>query len=667
MNRKRQILFIALTTVIIIIGFLIFDYVESMKNIYSMQRSQALTLITAMNSDFKHTLETNTQLEGLIISQLNTSALLIQNADKSRIPNIKKISKIADDNEISSVCFLDRNGKLLQTTDSNIYTIFPTKDFLDDFMLLKKSDSLMLDLGIIENPYSHEKHYYLLRKRKHSDTYILVGMGNKKLMELRRNFGIGAKLAEFSKSDEITYIVLQDEYGIYAASSNSLEISSLQQDEELLDAITKRQPIARIYNFQGTDVFEVSQVLQVDEDNILLTRIGLNQSKIQEIKSNELERNILAAALSIAIFVIIIIYILTREKLINLGVEHFKIQTYIQLLLENVADGVIILDSKKKIIVFNDAAQKALDINKTAALGRNYSEVFDFDYFNIDDALKTNTSQMQSSIKFTTKKTNVNYLTFTTNLAYNFDELDSILIFIRDITEQVKIQKQIELKEKQAAISQLASGIAHEIRNPLNAIYIIIQRFQIEFQTVKGNEEFQKLLKTIRSEIVRINEIIEQFLDFSRPQKLVIERVDVSALMDDVISLIENLAIRQRVEISKHYKPYIYAEIDEKKIKQVLLNLIQNSFDSMPEGGDLDLSISQDQFNFNIRVTDTGIGISEELKNKIFTLYFTTKKDGHGLGLAIVHQIITEHNGDIAVYSNEGKGTTFELTIPNKF
>jgi signal transduction histidine kinase len=337
----------------------------------------------------------------------------------------------------------------------------------------------------------------------------------------------------------------------------------------------------------------------------------------------------------------------------------------VQVLLENIADGVIALDSNKKIIVFNDAAQNALDMVKADVVGRYYYEIFETDIFNITSAIKGETSSADNFIKYTTKKSSTHYLAFTTNATYYFDELESVIVFIRDITNQVKIQKQMELKEKQSAINQLASGIAHEIRNPLNAIFLIVQRFQLEFASISKNEEFQNLLKTVRGEIIRINEIIEEFLEYSRPKKLNLKKSNLSELLDEVVSLSENLAIRKRVELHKNYKEYITLNLDPAKMKQVILNLTQNSFDAMPNGGDLIISAIQEENSTKIRITDSGTGIPDEIKNKIFTLYFTTKKTGHGLGLAIVNQIIMEHNGEITVQSNPGAGTTFEISLPN--
>lgn len=667
MNRKKIIFFIILAASIIIFAFLIYDFYSSKKNIYQIQESHAKTIINTLNLDFKHTLEANTQLEELIVKQLNTSTALIEHAENNISPNLSNVLKIAEENDISSITYLDNRGNLIFSTDSTKTRKEPNPDFLDDFNTLKESNEKVLDLGVIKSPFSNQRMYFILRKRLNNKGYLLVGLENKKLIELRRSFGIGAKIAEFSKNEEIAYIVLQDEHGIYAASSNMSELNSIETDEQLIKAIIKKEEVIRKTQFQNKTVIEVAKAFQLGEDNIMLTRVGLRLDKIEEIENDAFEKNLLAGILTFSVFIIVLIYILTRQKLINLGLEHQKIQSYVQLLLENVADGVIVLDSEMNIIVFNDSAQNALEINKLSTIGRKYSEIFEYDIFNISEAISSQTPVSQSSIKYTSPKTNLHYLTFTANAAYNFDVLDSVLIFIRDITEQVKIQKQIEIREKQAAISQLASGIAHEIRNPLNAIYIIIQRFQIEFEATKDNDDFQRLLKTIRNEIVRINEIIEQFLDFSRPQQLVIERTDISELMDEIVSLIENMAIRKRIEIHKNYKQFLFAEIDAKKIKQVILNLTQNAFDAMPDGGDIVLSLIQDEHQIKIRVTDSGKGIPEEIKSKIFSLYFTTKKNGNGLGLAIVHQIVTEHNGEISVQSNEGKGTTFEITLSNNY
>jgi signal transduction histidine kinase len=332
--------------------------------------------------------------------------------------------------------------------------------------------------------------------------------------------------------------------------------------------------------------------------------------------------------------------------------------------LDNIADGVIALDETMNIFVFNDAASNSLEINHSLVEGKNYFEIFQNDIFNVRKVIDSKTPFSEEKIKYITNNSNYKYLAYTTNILNEEGKINAIIILLRDISEQVRAQQQIELKEKQVAIGQLASGIAHEIRNPLNAINIIIQRFQMEFEVKDDNDEFQKMLITLRSEISRINQIIEQFLNFARPPKLQIERTNLSELIEETIYLMQVQAQQSNITLEKNVEPNLFAEIDRSKIKQVLINLIKNAIEAITNGGKITIESKLQRNNAIIKITDTGNGMSDEIKNKIFTLYFTTKKAGTGLGLSIVHQIITEHNGEIECDSKEGFGTTFELKLP---
>lgn len=235
-----------------------------------------------------------------------------------------------------------------------------------------------------------------------------------------------------------------------------------------------------------------------------------------------------------------------------------------------------------------------------------------------------------------------------------------------NITKEVyRLQDDLRRRERFSAMGELAAGVAHEIRNPLNAISMTVQRLAREFPPAEGAGEQAQLIKTIRQEIERIGAIIRQFLDFARPAPLAKKSVEIDELITNVIALYQARAASQQIKIESENHLHSKVFIDPDKITQGLINLLENALDAVASGGTVKLRVaSSGRKKFSITVEDDGMGIPTENLNRIFNLYFTTKPNGTGLGLAQVYQIVSEHSGEIEVFSQPGQGTRFVLIIP---
>jgi signal transduction histidine kinase len=236
---------------------------------------------------------------------------------------------------------------------------------------------------------------------------------------------------------------------------------------------------------------------------------------------------------------------------------------------------------------------------------------------------------------------------------------------MKNLTEQRKMEEQLRRKEKLTAMGELASGVAHEIRNPLNSISMTVQRFAKDFEPKAYKNEYDSLVKMMQEEIQRVSDIIQQFLQFARPPKLNISSVDINGFVRDVLSMVESEARSKDITLTSNLGFTGTVQIDRSQMKQVMLNLIQNAFQAIGEHGTVDISTKHIKDQFHLVVVDSGSGIPPELLPKIFNLYFTTKSEGIGLGLSMVHQIVSEHGGRIEVESKVGKGTTFRIITPS--
>jgi len=221
--------------------------------------------------------------------------------------------------------------------------------------------------------------------------------------------------------------------------------------------------------------------------------------------------------------------------------------------------------------------------------------------------------------------------------------------------------------ERIAAIGEIATGVTHEIRNPLNSLYINAQMLLKEIQTKCGSDEcrFIELVSLVKYEISRINSILNEFVKFAKlPEPRFFEN-DINETINEVAQVIYSRAEASKTTIdlslSSDIPPF---KFDAYQFKEVLMNLFVNALDAMPGGGTLDIRTGMVNKEVFIAVADTGEGISRNNFNKIFTPFFTTKKKGLGLGLSIAQKIVDAHNGVITCSSEIGKGTTFEIAVP---
>ena len=233
------------------------------------------------------------------------------------------------------------------------------------------------------------------------------------------------------------------------------------------------------------------------------------------------------------------------------------------------------------------------------------------------------------------------------------------------LLEVKALEAEVLHRERLSALGNLAAAVAHEVRNPLNAISMGLQRLKVEFQPTDDQEDYSRLTELILGEVHRLNSIVEQFLSLARPLEIKPEALRVQDILNEVATLVEGEAQQSKVQI-RVVAPLTLPPLkaDHEYFRQTLLNLILNGLQAMPEGGTFTLEAKTSNGNFLIAVTDTGTGITAENQRRIFEPYFTTKAKGTGLGLAVSRRIIEAHGGTITVFSEPGQGCRFTISVP---
>ncbi len=237
------------------------------------------------------------------------------------------------------------------------------------------------------------------------------------------------------------------------------------------------------------------------------------------------------------------------------------------------------------------------------------------------------------------------------------------VLVIRDMTLIRDMEQQLERSRRMAALGKMAAGIAHEIRNPLGTLRGFAHLFRTQEKVIEDNKKYAELMI---GEVDRLNRIVSGLLQFARPREPSVELVDLDELFRRTFALLANDFAEHRLTAHRQQGVGIKVEADPDLLLQVLMNLLKNSVNATPAGGEVSLRAAADDRQVSIVVADTGSGIRDEDKERMFDPFFTTRKNGVGLGLAVSHQIIEQHHGSIEVRTVPGEGTEVEIMLPKK-
>ncbi len=344
----------------------------------------------------------------------------------------------------------------------------------------------------------------------------------------------------------------------------------------------------------------------------------------------------------------------------KLAIDLMKSKSRSERVLDSVNTGIMVVGSDMKIIQANPSSLKIAKKTKQEIIGSDIGaigEPGEIAKSEVEKAIKSGSVWSSGSVKVrgSNETRYVNMRVVPVQMA---QENEAILA-IQDVTESVVNTLETERDASLARLGLFTMGIAHEVRNPLTSIKGFVQLLE---RKLKDRDE-SRYLSPVMKEVERLEMLITDLLESSRPGPIKRKEVDLSKLVNDVLAGQANKLTEAGVRISKECRPGVIANVDEKRFHQVILNLILNAKDAMPEGGTLSLKTGESGEWFHIEVRDTGMGISEQDAANIFAPFFTTKASGTGLGLSICDQIVKSHGGSISFTSDEN-GTTFVVKIP---
>ncbi len=354
--------------------------------------------------------------------------------------------------------------------------------------------------------------------------------------------------------------------------------------------------------------------------------------------------------------------------------------------LSGIVDGVVVADADRLIVIWNRSAEEMTGIKASDAVNRRLEEVFSENpsvITQIEKTFETGRSYADYEALLTVKYGPGLPVGLLSTVLADGDGLPiAVILTIRDQTGIRELKERIRRADRLATIGKIATGIAHEIKNPLVGIRGAAQLLKSELVpgTDISKESCKDLIEysdVILKEADRLNSVLEGILDFTRVKPRELKGFNVHSVLDRALILNEESARKNGITLSRQYDPSLPEVFgNQDQLIQVFLNIIKNACEAMPGGGaltvitrmsDLFTSVQADGRKHRlmvVKVSDTGAGIKEEHLNEIFTPFFTTKDRGVGLGLALSYQIVQEHLGTIRVESRAGEGTTFSVYLP---
>jgi PAS domain S-box-containing protein len=363
-----------------------------------------------------------------------------------------------------------------------------------------------------------------------------------------------------------------------------------------------------------------------------------------------------------------------EEVIEHLMRELEDVKNFTESIIQSIGSGIIITEVNDTITYINRAGERMLGFSKEELIGKPFN-IFSLkekqsaipSFLNNPDDLDT---RREGWIK---KKDHTELsvgFTINNHLSIRGEKIGKIVVF-RDLTNVYKIQEEILRMDRLVSLGKLASGIAHELRNPLAGIKTTAQALGEE---MSGDDSRREYLNRITKEIDRLNDLLKTFFSFAKPQKLSLIHCEIKDIINEIIPfLIKDIADKGIRFIETYHPQLPKIKVDKTQMHQVFLNLFLNAIQAMPNGGELKIeaspiySISSEGFKKNfvkVVVSDSGRGIPPHIVQNIFDPFFTTKPKGIGLGLSITYQIIKKHGGTIKVDSQWEQGTSFIVNLP---
>lgn len=491
------------------------------------------------------------------------------------------------------------------------------------------------------------------------------------------SFQLQKLLIETAQQPGVDYLIITDTEGRIVTDSDPGMVGDVYGTDLDLAALS-RQGAAQwriVAGAEGPDTFEVYRRFAPREEPYggfngqargasYVIFVGLDMAPVQAAHDQDTRNTIITAAVLLLISIAGIVSLLLALGYRSARASLSRVKALSDSLVEHMPVGIVAVDSDERVMVFNDTAEKLLGRTSTEVIGKPSSEILPPACMDMLRELGKERPIVEKELVCAVGQgRTVPLEVIAAVLRDDEGALIGRIALVRDLSELQHLRSEVERSQRLAAVGSLAAGVAHEIRNPLSSLKGFATYFR---QRYGGVPDDVKIADIMIQEVDRLNRVISELLEFSRPMELKRTKKDLAGLVRHTLGTIEGQLRDKGITIKADMSPGLpEAAIDPDRMTQVFLNLFLNAMAAMDREGILSVGVArQDGRTLRVSVSDTGTGIRKEDLGRVFDPYFTTKSSGTGLGLAIVHRIVEAHGGEIRLESEPGKGTTFTILIP---
>jgi PAS domain S-box-containing protein len=633
---------------------------QSKQELYELMENQAHSLLESVTLSSANVLNLNNQLEDEFKRRLLNNANLVRSLYELGQVSNRRLFQICTENELFRINIFSKNGTKLFTSHERKHFDLPESG--SPTTILGPLFNNMVDTLIIGlKPARFGTGFrYAVAIAADNRSVIVVNLDAENILHIRRELGFGVLMRQILRNPGIVYVALQDTQTILAASGNVQYLEPILSSEFLSRSLQDSVFVTRTTPFDSIQVFEAVHPFIFRNNRVGIFRLGLSLAPIEDINARIYRRMIIITIVLILSGSLIFTFLFIRQRYDLLQKQYQEVETYSSNIIHDVSDAIVVFSQNDGIKIFNNAAE--------VLFGKKADQVFGMP---IESLLPTQTCSriLNSETNMLQIECPLNdririLLISKTGFTSEDGDLSTVLV-IRDMTDQKLLENRIQRQERLSAMGELASGVAHEIRNPLNTIGTIVQQLDKDFDTQQDNDEYHNLAKIVYQEVRRINNTINEFLKFARPERSTPSQFNLKDFFRSLKKQYQPLLQKHQIQLEIQIKKDLSVYWDQKQMQQVMMNLLQNSIDAMTSGGEINISI-EEKYTDKIEIifSDSGPGMDNTVREKIFNLYYTTKADGTGIGLSMVQRIIFEHNGAISVQSKPGKGTWFFINMP---
>ncbi|MFC1552141.1 PAS domain-containing sensor histidine kinase [Candidatus Latescibacterota bacterium] len=659
----KLILALTILCIIAVSASVYFEYRAQREDYLMVLQRQAMNVHNILSRSINNSIIATEQIESIINNQILTNLQTIERMDRIGRISLGRFEELREISDYEALLFFDPRGiPRLRAVKSDSVQPPPIPPPLLLHRMRPSSADTVITLYDFRD-ITKERRAAFVRCRNGGLLVAVISFED--IRSLQSSLGIGYILKNFQSEENIKYLLIQNRETIAAGSFSGYDISRYSSDPVLREALNNNEDRSRILYYDDKPLFETISPFYLNGSPFGVIRLGLSMDEYEKLKTDMRKRLYLFGAVLIFVGLIIVNFLISyrHRKLLQHDLERLRHNT--NTILENLVSGVISIDQNGLIQSINKQALSILNLEYGDVIYQHYSALPELLEGKIEDCLGSDLNAPSVSRHWVSAPDSPQRL-FSLLTHFTEDENSNkiCVILINDITDQTQLEEQMKRNQRLTAMQNLASSVAHEIKNPLNSIQLIVDLIRKKFKPADEADIYTRNLDTVKEEIKRISDIVEQYLRFTRPPKMSYAQVDFPELLQEVSLLFESEMKENDITFTRDMDAHQPLKGDRDQLKQVFINVVKNAREAIEEAGEITITGEISGEYYEIRVRDSGSGIFQKDINSIFDFHFTTKKDGSGIGLSVVQRIMTAHNGIINVESIEGHGTSFVLQFP---